>query len=708
MISVTVLGQYNDTVYIDPNFTGIEQGTIVNPYKSLDHFIIGVNNSTIESNTVYLFKRGTTDELFTRLKIRLKHNIKFGAYGTGKKPILKNISNSGGQTIYLSQDTNIIVEYLIFEGDTINYHAYSPDTGKGIPVVGDSIGHSRAGSAIRLYATNDFLIDSCIIRHCGYPAATPGISIGGYPISTNIKISRCEIYDMESQGIGCNALNATIEYCHIYNTNMQYDFNHSQWFSAGAPMWIGGDSASFWHVHHCILDKSMTGNKFCFIHTTGSTNTADPSWRTGIFEYNTVITPKSTSEGGSGVYIGNGWNNIYRYNIFTGEQTGMTIRTRHVHVYQNVFYGFNNGKACIDNANAYTSTFYNNVFYDSWRALWVKSGDIKNNIFIDVEDAIRTNGTHDWVSDYNSYYNTPLEEDIHYITDYPQFVDTTNKNFHLVSTSPCIDVGIDVGLKIDGDKTTIPQGIGYDIGVYEYIQSETPELPIIVIDSIYDITSTSVKVSCTVISEGSSPVIERGTSFDNGDSILNIIDNRVGLGNFIVNPDILTPNTHYNVTGYAISDVGIYKTLKEFTTKKKEENMGVIRTVPIFNILPYSISTGIKIISTGSGEIIDGGICYKYIPLGDPILPPTINDILEQEPDIKEGSNGTIFIIPLTELDRKIPIYLRSYFITSIGTVYGEMLSVPIIKTITNGTFILENENTIIIEKKNDGSIIIK
>ena len=50
----------------------------------------------------------------------------------------------------------------------------------------------------------------------------------------------------------------------------------------------------------------------------------------------------------------------------------------------------------------------------------------------------------------------------------PLFIDALNGDFHLQSNSPAIDAGVDVGLTQDYEGNIIPQGLGFDIGAYEY------------------------------------------------------------------------------------------------------------------------------------------------------------------------------------------------------------------------------------------------
>jgi PKD repeat protein len=48
------------------------------------------------------------------------------------------------------------------------------------------------------------------------------------------------------------------------------------------------------------------------------------------------------------------------------------------------------------------------------------------------------------------------------------FINPGNQNFHLQSSSPAIDAGVDVGITQDRDGTPIPQGFAPDIGAYEH------------------------------------------------------------------------------------------------------------------------------------------------------------------------------------------------------------------------------------------------
>lgn len=51
----------------------------------------------------------------------------------------------------------------------------------------------------------------------------------------------------------------------------------------------------------------------------------------------------------------------------------------------------------------------------------------------------------------------------------PRLVNVISGNFRILANSPCRDTAIDVGLTLDIAGTLLPQGIGFDMGSYEYI-----------------------------------------------------------------------------------------------------------------------------------------------------------------------------------------------------------------------------------------------
>jgi len=113
---------------------------------------------------------------------------------------------------------------------------------------------------------------------------------------------------------------------------------------------------------------------------------------------------------------------------------------------------------------------YNNVFYgmgiDGGGSLpSIENLIIKNNIFSSAYLIMRS-GT---VTTENNLFNGSSCVGTNCITGDPKFVNPTGGDFHLQSTSPAIDKGSPIGApSMDFDWNPRPQGLGYDIGAFEY------------------------------------------------------------------------------------------------------------------------------------------------------------------------------------------------------------------------------------------------
>ena len=67
---------------------------------------------------------------------------------------------------------------------------------------------------------------------------------------------------------------------------------------------------------------------------------------------------------------------------------------------------------------------------------------------------------------------------LHCFTTSPGFVNAVGHDFHLLSTSPCVNKGADVGLTQDYEGNTVPQGAAPDIGAFEFVSSTPPPQPV--------------------------------------------------------------------------------------------------------------------------------------------------------------------------------------------------------------------------------------
>ena len=118
----------------------------------------------------------------------------------------------------------------------------------------------------------------------------------------------------------------------------------------------------------------------------------------------------------------------------------------------------------------------NNIFYESVDyCVWQKEPytDLEN-ITLDYNVYYQSAGyVAWWQGDYYTYSNydsyiLASGKDAHSIADDPDFKDAENYDFHLGSTSPAIDGGVDTGIVKDYDGESRLPDAYYDIGAYEY------------------------------------------------------------------------------------------------------------------------------------------------------------------------------------------------------------------------------------------------
>jgi len=77
------------------------------------------------------------------------------------------------------------------------------------------------------------------------------------------------------------------------------------------------------------------------------------------------------------------------------------------------------------------------------------------------------NATNYGVSDFAAY-KTATGWDAHGLWQDPLITSAATPDFHLLSTSPCINAGTNVGLTTDYEGNTVPVGAAQDIGAYEF------------------------------------------------------------------------------------------------------------------------------------------------------------------------------------------------------------------------------------------------
>lgn len=197
--------------------------------------------------------------------------------------------------------------------------------------------------------------------------------------------------------------------------------------------------------------------------------------------------------------------------------------------------------------------------------------------------------------------------------------------------------------------------------------------------AIISLTSTYAEIACNVLSDGGSPVTERGICWD---SISNPTRDKshsvhgTGTGEYTGIISGLIPERTYYARAYAINIADTsYGVTREIITPL-EVIKPQVSTNDVRDITWSSAVCGGQITSDGGSEILEKGICWSENQL------PTLSDM-------KDSSviTGSDFELSMTDLLPDVQYYVRAYARNSAGIAYGEMkgfrtIEAPIAPTI--------------------------
>ena len=429
---------YTHKIYIDPTYQGgSSDGTIEQPFTSL----LDVPN---QSDTAYLIKRGTEHDISGEgyWKGLSRGDLMLGAYGEGEKPKLL-----GDRTLEMVGDRNLVRDIQF--------------------------------ARIRMGKYGDPYSDDSIIFNC--------ISDGSAQIviwGRNNKIIGCEIKNKRVNGLFIQQgdltrdSNTEVAYCYIHHVNQLWHGNGTpggrigQTPAGGDPIHIASRFRGHFWIHHNILDRSDTGNKFCFI-----VNTVEPAPVSGVFEYNHCLGPMSDPDSGNILYIDGHKDTpfdsiIVRNNIMVGTydpysdkwtSRGIFVQYAKVEVYGNLIKDVTIGITRHHNAGG-DSYFYNNTLIDVRESPDISAvlAGVHNNIF--SQSSIRISGDH--VRGNNIFLNDPstLPENV--------FVDPASEDYRLKENSPAINAGtwenyMDNNWNSDSLGNHVPQNNQINIGCFQ-------------------------------------------------------------------------------------------------------------------------------------------------------------------------------------------------------------------------------------------------
>ncbi|MBW2262268.1 MAG: right-handed parallel beta-helix repeat-containing protein [Deltaproteobacteria bacterium] len=406
------------TVFIDPGNSGTQDGTHANPHDN-----IGDIGSMTEGHA-YLIKRGTAQVLAEPFELGAP-GVTIGAYGAGDRPYIEYLGD--GHAIYnWSGPSGVTIRDI---------HVYAPDGTSCYRFGGEGV---------------DGLIDNNI---CDGPQW--GIRMFGY---AGLVISYNEIMNIGDDGMFIQALEGIeIAHNHVHHVN-------DDWIEPYTPQEeASGDAVQLsdvngWHVHHNLLDRTNSGNKFCFISNNAVLQDD------GIFEHNRTMGPKTTGDGGASLYFANGEGLIIRHNVIEGPSCGALYHhSDNLEFYGNLVTGTDGGVTCLTDTPC---VLENNTFHDVETNL-ISSGEmiVNNNIFSLTDGTLFSGGGS--IIGSNNLFSSGTTHGANPLVGDPLFVDATGGDFTLQASSPAVDAGLDLGYEKDMDDNPIPAGTGPDIGAFE-------------------------------------------------------------------------------------------------------------------------------------------------------------------------------------------------------------------------------------------------
>jgi len=285
---------YSRHIYIDPTAQEGGNGSIEKPFNSWEDI-------QIKSNTAYLFKAGTTYEgdihgVFT--------NNYIGMYNDGLPPIVRRLEVSSGTNGLTVNRIHIITKGFVWQMVALSEQDNGP---------------------------KNVTISNCLIKGIDEGEGYPHRNISGK--CNGLTLYHNEVCFSMNDGLYLSsyAPNTTIvsNYFHHNNLGGVQATN-----SAGDGIQIENAHCDNTYIANNYIDRKESNWKFCLI-----INSLIDLQDNVICEWNTFVSPKRSSAGGTSVRWLGGTNNIYRKNLIDSWAGLPGIDTYNEHANQPEPYG---------------------------------------------------------------------------------------------------------------------------------------------------------------------------------------------------------------------------------------------------------------------------------------------------------------------------------------------------------------------------------
>ena len=429
--------EQDNTYYVAKTGSDSNPGTVAQPWLTIQK----AANAVVAGDTVYV-RSGTYNEqinVTSKIGTAIAH-ISFKVY-----PSESVVIDSGGRNNIFSIANSTYVTVSGFEMK--NSYSF------GVLVEGQS---------------SNIIIEDLTIHSIGGSAILCGNDTGLYtPTVHNILIDGCNVYNCCTSGTGETISLITVDNFEITNC-LVHD----------APVVEGNQQAGIDAKYGCTNGKIHNNEVYdvgCGIYV-GNINQGVTS---NIDVYNNLI-HGCTNIGSTGILLDSenspiSMNNINMYNnILYGNYRGIEVfwevgvgsTTKTFSIINNTFY--HNGGAGLTEIYLADTTGYVNCV-------------VENNLIVGSNDntlMICNKATSGVMIDHNLFYDAagyyPQGTDYqdygtNYIQANPLLVSPETGNFNIAAGSPAIGAGLSIlAPAFDFIGTSRPQGMGYDIGAYEY------------------------------------------------------------------------------------------------------------------------------------------------------------------------------------------------------------------------------------------------
>ena len=207
---------------------------------------------------------------------------------------------------------------------------------------------------------------------------------------------------------------------------------------------------------------------------------------------------------------------------------------------------------------------------------------------------------------------------------------------------------------------------GKNYGEMRKFRTMLLDAPVVITDTVSNITHTTATCGGEVISDGGAPVTARGICWSTSPSPT-LADNHTidgtGTGSFTSNLTELTPNTYYYVRAYATNSAGTRYGFY-YTFRTPELSKPTVITDSVGDITKTTAVCVGNVTDEGDAPVTARGFCWGTS------LNPTLDDS-----HTVEGSGAGSFTSSLTDLTMGTRYYVRAYATSSVGTSYGSNLS---------------------------------